>query len=158
MINRIKEFLMGPADDVAQVKSSGVSDSEEKLRVAAVSLMIEAAVMDGEFDAAERHVISTLLAETFDMQTDEIEALVAIGEDAAEKSIELFGMTRVLKSGFDPEQRVALVEMLWRVVYADGELHDYEANLVSRICGLLHVSGRDSGDARKRVLEQLDNR
>ena len=41
--------------------------------------------------------------------------------------------------------------MLWEVVYADGEVHHYESNLIRRVAGLLHVSDRDSGSARKRV-------
>ena len=45
--------------------------------------------------------------------------------------------------------------MLWEVVYADGELHDYEASLLRRIAGLLYVPDRESGEARKRVLARL---
>jgi len=51
---------------------------------------------------------------------------------------------------------VMLVEMLWDVVYADGELHDYEANLMRRVAGLLHVSDQESGAARKRVLGRME--
>ena len=47
------------------------------------------------------------------------------------------------------------MEMLWEVAYADGELHDYEASLIRRVTGLLHVSDRDSGAARKRALDRL---
>ena len=50
---------------------------------------------------------------------------------------------------------VMLMEMLWEVVYADGELHDYEANLLRRTAGLLHVSDQESGAARKRVLARM---
>ena len=45
--------------------------------------------------------------------------------------------------------------MLWEVAYADGELHDYEANLMRRVTGLLFVSDQESGEARKRALERL---
>ena len=45
--------------------------------------------------------------------------------------------------------------MLWEVVYADGELHDYEASLLRRVSGLLYVSDWDSGEARKRVRSRL---
>ena len=45
--------------------------------------------------------------------------------------------------------------MLWEVAYADGALHDYESNLMRRLAGLLHVSDRDSGEARKRAIERL---
>jgi len=47
--------------------------------------------------------------------------------------------------------------MLWEVVYADGELHHYEANLMRRLAGLLQVSDREVGAARKRARERLDN-
>ena len=53
------------------------------------------------------------------------------------------------------EERIELIEMIWEVVYADGELHDYEANLLRRLGGLLYVSDRERGDARKRVLARL---
>ena len=45
-----------------------------------------------------------------------------------------------------------MIEMLWDVVYADGDLDDFEANMMRAVTGLLYVSDRDSGDARKRVL------
>ena len=48
-----------------------------------------------------------------------------------------------------------MIEMLWEVVYADGQLHDYEASLLRRVTGLLYVSDRDSGEARLRVMEKL---
>jgi uncharacterized tellurite resistance protein B-like protein len=48
-----------------------------------------------------------------------------------------------------------IIEMLWEVVYADGVLHDYEANLLRRIGGLIYVSDRDRGAARKRVMKRL---
>ena len=53
------------------------------------------------------------------------------------------------------EERVKIIEMLWEVAYADGVVHHYEANLIRRINGLLYVSDRDSGAARKRVAARL---
>ncbi len=46
--------------------------------------------------------------------------------------------------------------MLWDVAYADGELHDHEANLVRRVTGMLGVTDQDAGQARKRVLSRLE--
>ena len=56
---------------------------------------------------------------------------------------------------FSFEERVELMEMLWQVAYADGELDDFEANLLRRVAGLIHVSDRDSGAARKRAMARL---
>ena len=48
------------------------------------------------------------------------------------------------------------MEMLWDVVYADGELHHYEANLMRRLAGLLQVPDRDVGAAHQRARKRLD--
>ena len=45
--------------------------------------------------------------------------------------------------------------MMWDVACADGVIHDFEANLVRRVAGLIHVSDRDSGAARKRALVRM---
>jgi len=48
-----------------------------------------------------------------------------------------------------------MIEMLWEVAYADGSLHDFESNMLRRVAGLLYVTDRESGDARKRVVARL---
>jgi uncharacterized tellurite resistance protein B-like protein len=66
--------------------------------------------------------------------------------------VELSRFIRRIRDGFDHDERVEMVEMLWRVVYADGVVHDHEANLLRRVAGLLYVSDRESGEARKRAI------
>jgi uncharacterized tellurite resistance protein B-like protein len=60
-----------------------------------------------------------------------------------------------VKDNLDYESRVELMQMLWEVVFSDGQLDDFEANLVRRVSGLLYVTDQDSGRARKVALEQL---
>ena len=84
-----------------------------------------------------------------------MEDLIASGQAAVERSHQLFAFTRIVKQGFDFDERIRMIEMLWEVAYADGELHDYEASLVRRVAGLIHVADRDAGQARKRVLARL---
>jgi uncharacterized tellurite resistance protein B-like protein len=117
--------------------------------------MVEAATMDSTFDAKERSRITDLVQDRFALSAEEADALVAAAERTAAESVELQGFTRAIKDGFDDAERVQLIEMLWEVVYADGELHDYESSLLRRVTGLLYVSDRDSGEARKRVLARL---
>ena len=150
MINRIKALVLG-AEDGDAVPFGSADDTQ----VAAVALLVEAAVMDGEFDPAERRTIARLLEDRFGLEGAEVEDLIAAGEDAVERSHQLFAFTRVVKQGFDFDERIRMIEMLWEVAYADGELHDYEASLVRRVAGLIHVADRDSGAARKRVLARL---
>jgi uncharacterized tellurite resistance protein B-like protein len=150
MLERIRRLLSGEPDPARPVRHSF-----EERQLAAAALMVEAATMDDTFDADERARIAALLQTHFGQSPEEAQDLVAEAESAASASVEWHGFTSAIKDGFDHAERVELIEMLWDVAYADGRLHDYEASLLRRIAGLLYVSDRESGEARKRVLARL---
>ena len=151
MLREIKSFIFGP-----ETEDPVRSNAEEPVAAAAAALLIEMAVMDGAFDANERETVVRLISERFDLNSLDVADLMTEAEAAVSSSVELFSFTRILRDDFDHLDRIKMVEMLWEVAYADGRLHDFEANLIRRATGLLHVSDRESGVARKRVLEQLD--
>ena len=151
MLAHIKSLIFGAeAGDILP------TDADDRVAAATAALLIETAVMDGEFDVDERATIGRLLMERFGISENGVDTLMVETEQAVADSVELFSFTRVLRSNYDHADRVKMIEMMWEVAYADGVIHDYEANLIRRATGLLHVSDRESGEARKRVLEQLD--
>lgn len=151
MIEAIRALLRGDAGDFREAGHHGT----DELTLAAAALLVEAAVMDGGLDEAERRTIAGLLAERFQMDAAEAEQTIDVAVDAVRDSSQLYAFTRVIKDRFDHEERVRMIEMLWEVAYADGQLHDYEASLVRRVAGLVYVPDRESGEARKRVLQRL---
>jgi uncharacterized tellurite resistance protein B-like protein len=151
MFARLKRLLT----ETSSESDGKRSHSFEERQLAAAALMVEAARLDDDFDAEERARIEALLQDHFALSAEEAGDLLAAGEKASDDSIEWQGFTRKIKDGFAPEERVSLIEMLWEVAYADGVLHDYEASLIRRITGLVYVSDRESGEARKRVLTRL---
>lgn len=148
MFERIKSILQDRA-------SSEVDAGTDELQLAVAVLLVEAARMDSDFDADERHTVAQLLSHRFEIGEAAAETLLDAAERKAEDSVELYTFTRTVKDAFGHEDRVELMQMLWEVAYADGELHDYEANLMRRVAGLVHVSDRESGEARKRALDHL---
>ena len=151
MIDRIKALIFGNgAENSDSIGGSRIGDDE--LAVAAVALLIEAAVMDGDFDDSERRVIAGLISDHFGLDGEETQALIDTGKKAAEQSNQLYAFASIIKQGFEVKDRVKMIEMLWDVACADGEIHDYESNLVRRVAGLIHVSDLDSGQARKRAM------
>ncbi|MCP4328923.1 MAG: TerB family tellurite resistance protein [Alphaproteobacteria bacterium] len=128
----------------------------DSLRLAAAILLVEAARMDGHFDADERATIRTLLTWRFEISNGDADALIAAANAEAEQLVELSTYVRTIRNRFSHDERVELIEMMWTVVYSDRKLDDYEANLMRRVAGLLYVSDAESGAARKRVLERLD--
>ncbi len=151
MFARLKRLLTEPSTE----KGGERRHSFEEKQLAAAALMVEAAKLDDDFDDEERVQIEGLLQNQFALSADEASDLLSAGEQASDDSVQWQGFTRAIKDGFEPEERIALIEMLWEVAYADGELHDYEASLIRRITGLLYVADRDSGEARKRVRARL---
>ena len=147
MLNRLKQIF------TADTRPEEIDKNDQKLACAA--LLVEAAVMDGTFDDDERTVVLNLLEERFGLNGEEADDLLAHAEATMDESNELYTLTRTIKDTFDQAQRIEMIEMLWQVAYADGEVHDYESNLIRRLSGLLYVSDRDSGEARKRVVAAL---
>lgn len=148
MINRIKSFM----DQLQAAPEARVDPSIDDLHLAAAALLMEAARMDDAVDQDERERIAQLVRWRFGLSDAETAALVAEAERVTEDLSQWYGFTAAIRGGFSDTQRIQLIEMLWDVAYADGELHDMEANLLRRIAGLLYVSDRDSGLARQRVL------
>jgi len=126
-----------------------------RLRVAVAALMVEAATLDGTFDADERARVLALLSRRFQLSETQARALLAEAEKVQDRAAGLEGLTRIVKNALDHDQRVEVLEMLWEVVYADGRLHDYEANLLRRLAGLVYVSDQEAGAARKRTLARM---
>lgn len=152
MFDRLKDMFGGDAAESRDAGARGVNE----LQLAAAALLVEAARMDDNFGSDELAVIETLLRDRFSLSAEEADELVAAADKASAEAVELYGFTREIKDAFDPEERIKMIEMLWAVVYADGEVHDHEANLLRRVAGLLYVSDRESGDARKRVLDRAN--
>jgi uncharacterized tellurite resistance protein B-like protein len=130
------------------------SDFEEE-QVAAASLLVDAGLCDGNFSEADRDQISGILERHFKLQPSLARRLLEEAETHARAAVEWHGFTRVVKEAYDHDERVHLIELLWEVALADEQLHDYEASLIRRICGLLYVSGRESAEARNRAKARL---
>ena len=151
MLNRIKELFS--AFDRGETATD--SHSFEEHQLAAAALLVEAGCLDGGFGEAEEGTVRSLLINRFNLSDEEVAELMERASAAQDSSSQLFRFTHAVKDTFTEEERVHLIEMLWEVVYADGVLHDYEANLLRRIGGLIHVSDRDRGDALRRVKQKL---
>jgi uncharacterized tellurite resistance protein B-like protein len=157
MINRIKSFFRDPkgAGGGPSAPVAGRRKIDE-LHLAAAALLVEAACHDRHFEEAERLTIERLVQTRFELSVEEAATLIEVAEREVDGAVQLLHFTRAIKDRFSHEERVEMVEMLWEVVYADGVLHDYEANLMRRIGGLLYVTDQERGAARKRVLARLN--
>lgn len=123
--------------------------------VASAALLVEAAQMDGDYGAVENDVILGLLRRKFALDDAQAAALMMIGDARQQEAADLYRFTRALSEGLAEDEKIALIEMLWEVVLADGRLDPFEDQLVRQVAGLLHVPDRARGEARQRVQTRL---
>lgn len=147
MLNRIKALFSEP--------EAQAEPGFDQTQLAAAALMVRAAILDADFGAEERATIRSIVIGSFDLTDEEADELLDRAKHAEAEATDLFRWTQRLKDDLDHAERVALIEKLWEVVYADGVLHDYEANLLRRVAGLIYVPDREVGEARRRVLSRL---
>jgi uncharacterized tellurite resistance protein B-like protein len=124
-------------------------------RLAAAVLLIDAARADEDYTPEDKERVTAILKHRFHLADSEVSELMSLAEERAEASVNLHRFTSTVKDNWSEEDRIALVELLWEVAFADGKIHAYEDHLIRRVAGLIYVTDRDRGEARKRVAERL---
>lgn len=127
-------------------------DTDERL--AAAALLFHAVAIDGSIEDVEREKLHVLLSDRFELSSSDTDTLIEEARERDLESVDLHGFTSVLNRALDEEGKQRIIEMLWEIVLSDGEIHEFEDNLVWRVAELLGVSTRDRMVLRKRVLER----
>jgi len=113
--------------------------THDPLHVATAALLIEMMRVSGEVDAGERARVLHALQVKFGLSTAEIDELLQLAEAEAKTATDYYQFTSLIKNRLDAQQKERLIEHLWAVAYADGELHPYEEHLVRKVADLLYV-------------------
>ena len=85
---------------------------------------------------------------------EETKVLFEEAREIEHAAIDLYGFTSVLKRQLNEHERLSIIENLWEMVFADGEVHELEGNVVWRIAELLNVDGRERMLIKRRVSER----
>ena len=138
-------------DKVKQENISEVDIIEEEIH-AVLSLLIEACKVDGIVSHDEINKIKNLLVNKFHLESSKAQKALDFVLETSNEKVELFSDIKVILDTMDHEERIKVVEMLWEVVLADGNIDDYESNLMRKISSLLHVSSFETAEAKKRAM------
>jgi uncharacterized tellurite resistance protein B-like protein len=110
------------------------------LQLATAVLLVEVMRCDAQFAAPERAATEKALRGTFGLSDAELASLMAQAEQTAQGANDYFRFTSAMNDQFTQAQKIQVVELMWRVAYADGLLDENEHHLISKIAGLLHVT------------------
>jgi uncharacterized tellurite resistance protein B-like protein len=134
MFDRFLDFLNQLPGAADKNRSNG-----DDPRVAAAALLTHIMDADGERTAGEREMLKRLLSENYDLRGEELDKVMAAGEEADRDAVDLYSFTSVLDRHLNREGKLEFIALMWDMVYSDGVLHEVEDNLVWRVAELIHV-------------------
>ena len=126
---------------------------EHALRVATAVLLVEVVRADFIVEPSEQRRLRQLLEQQFQLSQSELDALLEEAEADADRLVSIQHITRLLNQHYDHAMKQRVVEMMWRLVYADGEKSHYEEHLIRQVADLLYLSQTEFIQARHREAE-----
>jgi uncharacterized tellurite resistance protein B-like protein len=125
--------------------------ADNDYRLAAAALLVHAAAIDGEMSQPERDKLGSVIKQRFALDDQAADELIAKATEAEHESVDLYHFTRLLNRSLDEPGRARVIEMMWEIVFADGQRDELEDNLLWRAADLLGVSPRERIELRRRI-------
>ena len=150
MLDTLKGFL----SEFGEGSKTPAAFESDDYRLAAAALLIHVVTVDGQEKEQEHDRLRAILRKQFDLDHKQTDALIETATAADREAIDLYRFTSLLNRSLDEAGRLRIVEMMWQIVYADGQVNEFEDNVVWRAADLLHISSRDRIAMRRRVSGQ----
>jgi len=131
------------------------AELEHTLQLATAVLLVEVMRSEPQIDARERRLVLAALQDKFALADDEGARLVELAEQVSREATDYFGFTSKINESFDIDQKVRMVEHMWRVAYADGVLSAHENHLMRKMADLLYIPHGAYVGAKMRARQAL---
>ena len=147
MLDGLRQFIT----DVVTPNQSTRNFDDKGYRLAATALLIHVVSLDGSPSEVEKRKLHSLIESHFRLDRGSADRLIAAATQVEGEAVDLYHFTSVIMREVDDAGRLRIVEMMWELVYADGEVSEFEDNVVWRAADLLGVSSRDRIELKHRV-------
>lgn len=148
MLDGLRQFI---ADVISPSAHEHQSFDDTGYRLAATALLVHVISLDGEPSEAEKRKLHSLIESRFGLDPGTADQLIASATLVEGEAVDLYHFTSVIMRSVNEAGRLRIVEMMWELVYADGQVSEFEDNVVWRAADLLGVSSRDRIDLKHRV-------
>lgn len=139
MLTKLQKFF----DQYLADKTENKAPLEHRLQLASAALMVEMIHVDDQITEEEEIKIRQLIKQRFELNKAEIEALLELAHNEKHEAIDYYSFTSLLNTHYSQQQKISLVEDLWKLAYADKQLDKYEEHLLRVLADLLHVPHQD---------------
>jgi uncharacterized tellurite resistance protein B-like protein len=148
MLDGLRQFI---ADIVSPTAHQDRAFDDTGYRLAATALLVHVISLDGEPSEIEKRKLHGLLESRFGLDPGTADQLIESAMLVEGEAVDLYHFTSVIMRSVNEEGRLRIVEMMWELVFADGQVSEFEDNVVWRAADLLGVSSRDRIDLKHRV-------
>jgi len=149
MLDIVKRFFGKTESEAAKNVDQA---TEHDVRVAACALFVEMARIDEKFTEAEMDTILSIVQDRYGLSREHADALVAEADKELDKSVDLWQFARLINENYSPDEKIEIVETLWRMVFVDGKMDRYEHYLMNKLKNLLRLSHDQLIAAKLKVL------
>ena len=136
MLNKIKQLF-------STMSESQSSISEHDLKTAVAALLIEVMRADDELQDDEQQTLNETLKKYFSLTGEAVEELIEGASQSLDDAIDYFQFSKQINAQCSAEQRIDIIELLWRLAYADGNLDKHEEMVIRRVASLRYVTHED---------------
>src|SRR5258708_15998817 len=137
MLDGLRQFI---ADVVSPTAHEDRVFDDTGYRLAATALLIHVISLDGEPSEVEKRKLHSLIESRFGLAPGAADRLIASATQVEGEAVDLYRFTSVIMRSVDEAGRLRIVEMMWELVYADGQVSEFEDNVVWRAA---HLPGGD---------------
>jgi uncharacterized tellurite resistance protein B-like protein len=131
--------------------------AEDDYRLAAAALLVHVCTVDGDISPAERRRLHDVLKHRFELDEAGTARLIDAAITADNEAVDLYHFTHLINRALDEEGRRRMVEMMWEIVFADGQVDEFEDNIVWRASDLLGISARERIELRHQVAGRTES-
>lgn len=117
--------------------------SQEQKQLAFAALLIEVALADQSFDDLERQSLISALRQRFALEQEILQALIESATRESSDATSLHQFTQLINNSCTVEEKIALIQAMWEIAFADGKLDKYEDYTIRKVADLIYVSHTD---------------
>lgn len=148
MLARVKQFFE------LQLAPEQAEDSEQAVRLAACALLFEMVKADYQVNDSELQAMREAIKRVANIDDSAADSLIAIAQSESDSATSLYQFSHLINGNYSPAQKYKLLEALWQIAYADGQVDKYEEHYLRKISELLYIPHSEFIQAKLAVLDK----
>ena len=117
------------------------------------ALLIHAAKIDENYSSKEEEIIKKALLE-IGANDKNLQDIINSGKKIERDSNQILDFTKEVKN-MKEENKIKIIETLWRIIYSNNDADIYETNLMRRLSGLLYIDSKLMGDIKEKIKKEF---